>query len=545
MNDEKLDQLVAATAPIGDTRVASLDLRDAETELMEEIMAPSASEVILTADLAAPCRRRRRRRVLVAAAAVVAVVGATVTVLALRSGSDDEGTKPDDVSTQGLVELPRLIADPAPEGFDPPIIDAPSHMPPRDANGVPVPDGYLRLYGDVGAEEPSSDLVVEVAPYTDATPTRFLPGNAHMDPVTVRGHDGLACHGASCGSGSNSFGPSAVVGWEERPGLEIVLRSRALEIDQLRTIAEGLSVDGDEVALGALPPGLPGPLDDVGRLPYAAWAGPDATTYHDPGIRLTYGRDLEGGPLETMHPAVISLTVRAGDEAALAWTTWAAAERRSVRVRGHDGWLLSHISQLPPTLVWSEAPGVIVEVEAMALPDFGDPESDPGGRGDHPDPIAFAESLRPATAEEWLAAQQANPMDSGAVAKQVPDDARAVATTDELGGAAYLAADGRICGFVVDEEGKLPDACGSPDQRVHELRGRNGAVQFLFGTMPPGVVHVVARSSSVADPWSPFYDVAPGADPRIWILSIGGLAPDTITFRDGHGEPVETVPYDG
>ena len=181
----------------------------------------------------------------------------------------------------------------------------------------------------------------------------------------------------------------------------------------------------------------------------------------------------------------------------------------------------------------------------MALPDPLDPESEPGGRGDHPDAIAFAESLRPATAEERLAAQQASPMDSGAVAEQVPDDAQAVATTDELGGAAYLAADGRICGFVVDEEGKLPDACGSPDQRVHELRGRNGAVQFLFGTMPPGVVDVVVRSSSVADPWYPFYDVAPEAGPRIWILSIGGLAPDTITFRDGHSEPVETVPYDG
>jgi hypothetical protein len=347
MDDEELDQVVAATDPIGDARVASLDLRDAETELMEEIMAPSASEVILTADLPAPFRRRRRRRVLVAAAAVVAVAGATVTVLALRSGSDDKGSKPDDVSTQAVVELPRLIADPAPEGFDPPIIDAPSQIPPRDANGVPVPAGYLRLYGDVGAEEPSSDLVVEVAPYTDATPTRFLPGNEHMDPVTVRGHDGLACHGASCGT--NSFGASAAVGWEERPGLEIVLRSRALEVDQLRTIAEGLSVDGDEVVLGALPPGLPGPLDDVGRLPYGAWAGLDATTYQDPGIRLTYGRDLEGGPLETMHPAVISLTVRAGDEAALAWTTWAAAERRSVRVRGHDGWLLSYISESPPS----------------------------------------------------------------------------------------------------------------------------------------------------------------------------------------------------
>jgi hypothetical protein len=542
MNDEELDKLVAATDPIGDVRVASLDLRDAETELMEEIMARSASEVILTADLPAPSRRRRRRRVLVAAAAVVAVAGAAVTVLALRSGSDDDGSKPDDVSTQGLVELPHLIADPAPEGFDPPIIDAPSHVPPRDANGVPVPDGYLRLYGDVGAEEPSSDLVVEVAPYTDATPTRFLPGNGHMDPVTVRGHDGLACHGASCGT---SFGASAAVGWEERPGLEIVLKSRALEVDQLRMIAEGLSVDGDEVVLGALPPGLPGPLDDVGRLPYGAWAGPNATTYQDPGIRVTYGRDLEGGPLETMHPAVISLTVRAGDQAALAWETWAAAERRRVRVRGHDGWLLSDISLWPPTLVWSEAPGVIVEVEAVSLSDLRDAESDPGGRGDHPDPIAFAESLRPATAEEWLAAQQANPMDSGAVAEQVPDDAQAVATTDELGGAAYLAADGRICGFVVDEEGKLPDACGSPDQRVHELRGRNGAVQFLFGTMPPGVVHVVVRSSSVADPWSPFYDVAPEAGPRIWILSIGGLAPDTITFRDGHGQPVETVPYHG
>jgi hypothetical protein len=43
MNDAELDRLVAATAPITEARVAALDLRDAEVELMEQVMATSAS----------------------------------------------------------------------------------------------------------------------------------------------------------------------------------------------------------------------------------------------------------------------------------------------------------------------------------------------------------------------------------------------------------------------------------------------------------------------------------------------------------------------
>jgi hypothetical protein len=189
-----------------------------------------------------------------------------------------------------------------------------------------------------------------------------------------------------------------------------------------------------------------------------------------------------------------------------------------------------------------DAPGVLVDatIQTMALEiDF--------------DLAGFAESLRPATDAEWAhgnvpasdatAIEGVTDITDTEVESYVPDDAQAYATTDLLGGAAYLAVDGQICGFIVDQQGKLTDTCGPADQRIHELRDRGGTVRFLFGTMPPGTGAVQARRSGVEEPASAFHDVFPEQGPRIWIFSTDIFVPETVTFVDDDDNPVETAPY--
>jgi hypothetical protein len=535
MNDAELDRLVAATAPITEARVAALDLRDAEVELMEKVMATSASEKTLSSEspIAAPRRRHRWRRL--AGAAVAALAAATIAVVTVHAVTDD---RRNDVAIGGEVEvgLPRLIADPPPDGYPVATLEAEGAQTAWEST-LDAESGYTVLYGDVAAPDPSNDLVLTVAA---GAQTDMLYGHGEgLQPVTVRGHRGQACAHGRCGV----IPGGSTVSWDERSGLTIILQSRSFGVESLVAIADGLEVDGHQAELGRLPPGTTG-LDEVGRTQHWPTAGDDPT-----GHRVIYGIEQPAaGTARVRHE--VSATVTPGDAAALTLRAWQTGNGHRVTVRGHDGWILmgSPPQEDPPrqgirlSLIWMEAPGVLVDatIQTMALEiDF--------------DLAGFAESLRPATDAEWahgnVPASDAPAIEVGTditdteVTSYVPDDAQAYATTDLLGGAAYLAADGQICGFMVDQQGKLPDTCGPADQRIHELRDRGGTVRFLFGTMPAGTVAVQARRSGVEEPAPAFHDVFPEQSPRIWIFSTDIFVPEAVTFVDDDNNPVETVPY--
>ncbi|HKE75135.1 MAG TPA: hypothetical protein VKB57_16050 [Acidimicrobiales bacterium] len=533
MNDTELDRLVAAAAPVSDAHLAALDLRDADVELIENVMSASAGGVGPTPEspLATPRRQRRRRRGLVAAAAMAAITAAAIAVAAVHPAT---GGRHDDVATRGENDLPRLVADPPPRGY--PVVTLDKHGAGSSfwPSALVAASGTTVLYGDVVAEDPTHDLVVTAAAGADTH--ELYRDRTGPRSVTVRGHRAQACADGLCGNVPGN----KTVSWDERAGLTIILQSRSLDLDRLVAIADGLEVDGDQVELGSLPPGVTG-LDEVGRT--HQWPTPAGGPA---GYRLTYG--TEPRPAGTAAAReLVSLTVTPGDAAALALRAWQSGFGHPGKVRGHHGWslIMDRPSQgIRLRLVWLEAPGVLVDAtfETTALEAGFDLSR-------------FADSLRPATDEEWdtpadIPAGHAKPdvpaTDSDVpdteVASHVPKDAQAVATTDRLGGATYLAADGRICGLMVDQQGKLPDTCGSTTQRIHELRDRSGDVRFLFGTMPAGAVAIEARRGGVANGAPAFQDVADGGA-RIWIFPTDIFVPETIAFVDGKNNPVETVPY--
>ena len=531
MNDTELDRLVAATVPITDAHLAALDLRNADVELMENVMAASVGDVGRTSEspLAAP--RRQRRRGLLAGAAVAAITAAAVAAAAVHPVI---GGRHNDVATRGEIDLPRLVADPPPDGYPVVTLDKDGAQTSFWPSALVAASGYTVLYGDVVSEDPTHDLVLTAAAGADTH--KLYRDRMGPRSVTVRGHRGQACADGFCGNVPGN----KTVSWDERAGLTIILQSRSFDLGRLVAIADGLKVDGDQVELGSLPPGVTG-LDEIGRT--HQWPTPVGGPA---GYRLTYGTEPQPAGTAAARE-LISVSVTPGDAAALALRAWQSGFGNPVRVRGHDGWylMMGRPSQgIRLALVWLEAPGVLVDAT------FQTTALEAGF-----DLVRFADSLRPATDEEWqtsadIPAGHAEPdvpaTDSDVpdteVASHVPKDAQALATTDRLGGAAYLAADGRICGFMVDQQGKLPDTCGSADQQIHELRDRSGGVRFLFGTMPAGAVAVEARRSGVANPAPAFQDVADGGA-RIWILPTDIFVPETITFVDGKNNPVETVPY--
>lgn len=528
MNDTELDRLVAATSPITDADLAALDLRDADVELMENVMAASDDRGEPASESPVVAPRRRRRWGLVAGAAVAAITAAAIAAAAVLPVTGGR-----DVATRGESDLPRLVADPPPRGYPVVTLDkdgAQSFWP----SPLVAASGYTVLYGDVRAFDPTHDLVLTAAAGAD-THKMYGDGTVRR-PVTVRGHRGQACLGGGCGNVPGA----KTVSWDERAGLTIILQSRGFDVDRLVAIADGLQVDGDRVELGSLPPGVKG-LDEVGRT--RQWPTPVGGPA---GYRLTYGTEPQpAGTTATRE--LVSVTVTPGDAAALALRAWQSGLGVPTKVRGHDGWnlMMDRPSEgIRYALVWLEAPGVLVDA------DFQTTALEAGF-----DLHRLAESLRPATDEEWqmppkIPAGRAEPdvpatssdVPDTEVASYVPKDAQAVATTDLLGGATYLAADGRICGFMVDQQGKLPDTCGSADQRIHELRDRSGGVTFLFGKMPAGAVSIEARRSGVANSAPAFQNIAPDGT-RIWIYPTDIFVPETITFVDGKNNPVETVPY--
>jgi hypothetical protein len=491
---------------------------------------------------AAPPRSLRPVATLVVAAvATVALAAGTITVLA---GSErDDG---DPVTT--ATSVPRLIPDVVPDGLRPlGVIE----LPPDD---VDAPTQSISVYGDPAADDPFA--VSDLGVLTSAGP---LPSDPVGETVTVRGHDGLV----------DDAQPFAItVYWEEAEGFTIGLSSRTLDVDQLVAIAEGLEVDADArtVGIGPLPDALPGPLEPI------ASADIEAARF-GPGGGLLPLDESTTGHVAAYQPEGYSLFGSAfaatftGDETDLAVLRWLGGATTAIDVRGHPGWSGSYElpgfddgegivpgSQGPlSAIVWEEAPGVLVLVQTFG-PSLEDAR-------------AMAESLRPATGDEWarmlrlgesrdrfvsdeerLAAGQLPVQDRrDAAAIRMPNDA--VNGSEGVYGVAgvwstWLLPDGSICGAVdaIDDDAGPVETCDPEGGPVTVIRDDAGEPVLVIGVLPEGAVGRIAVGGEIEEAQS---NGGPADAPPYYILVIAdGEAPSAVTFVAADGTELDTVPVD-
>jgi hypothetical protein len=351
---------------------------------------------------------------LLVAAVTTALVGSS------RGGNDGVAVTPDPVA-----DVRALVADQLPEGFEvawagehaaQAAVEAHSNQESTGAGAAALVEGEALglstyLYGGAGAAVDTasgypfatSDLVVNVWDSSD------LPADAadqatealqSLDDLTgtvgttVRGHAGLACAPPQCTVTGDA--DVTTVWWHETDALEVVLASRTLNVDQIVAVAEGLTIDAQDVALGALPAGLPGPLEEVGQL-------------HDTAVAAT--RDAVAHWVGYIDPTdaagrYVDVTTLSGNAAELMALVWELGADQQISVRGQDAWLAVTDSvgtsgadatagvgaganaDLPQLdLLWQEASGVLVHVTSLGV--------------SQDDVLQLVESLHTATDAEW------------------------------------------------------------------------------------------------------------------------------------------------
>lgn len=360
MTDDELDRMVATLAPVSDRWVAGLDLGDAEAELLEEIMAIAPTRVD---EAQHPAPGRHRLRLVVAIGAVAAAV---LAVVAIRSADKDEDIRPIESTTTsvppaGAAPRPLISAEP-PDGLE--ILHAgdsrsfgPGFGQPAEVQGT--------YYGDVTSPEPTNDVVIMTFLFD-----QVVVESPQAVDVTVRGRPGRARPPVE---DPDALAPAAaLVGWMEGSGRSVVIASRSLDVDALLALADGLVERDGKMVLGDVPAGM-GPFPETDVAAGAALAR-RSVAYTGPGEVF-----VDGGPRLEASVYVDGVS----DTIELFWIYALDAER--VQVRGHDGLFFADAVQV---LTWEEAPGVRVEI--FAMPDITRDEL-----------IAFAETLRPATDEEW------------------------------------------------------------------------------------------------------------------------------------------------
>ncbi|HEY3144165.1 MAG TPA: hypothetical protein VGJ86_23750 [Acidimicrobiales bacterium] len=468
------------------------------------------------------------------ATALVVVAAILAAAVAFWPNNDKDTTVPSsDVSTKGHVVVPRLIPDHVPDGYVVSGASDPSEMVGEAAATGPV--SRTVLYGDSGADDPFAHSDLQTSTTRWPEDTNFdggsgMPPEGHGHEVTVRGHTGVACAPDEC------IGEvMATLYWpEEEPLFDVRLTSRSLDIDQLQQVAEDLTFEGDYAVVGSPPSDVDGPLDELAR------SQPNDLPLVATGYSINYAppHNIPGGP-------TLQVSTGEGGESNLLMTRWLAGEWRRVEVRGHEGSISVKEEragggpdrQTAITLLWEEEPGVIAQVTTLMSPLTED------------EVLQVAESLRPATDEEWAAALQVDdPPDPANYGQYIPTDVVASVNTTGMGSAAYLTADGQLCGYVVDSEGKLPDVCGSADDRVLVLADRGGNVHTYFGRVPEGTDSVAGVSPEYPDSHPMMYafldrqDEPPEVPHQLYAwVPAGGPLPTELQFL-ADGVVLEAVP---
>jgi hypothetical protein len=257
-----------------------------------------------------------------------------------------------------------------------------------------------------------------------------------------------------------------------------------------------------------------------------------------------------------LFPGSVVAATFAGDAEALAVTRWLSAADTATVVRGHPGWTGSY--QLPPwddgagivpesedlfvtTVVWEEEPGVIAAVQV-----FGHGEGDA---------LAVAESLRPATPEQWARLLHLGASDDKAALDperlpgdrlEIPMPGHAVNGAEGVYGATgswatWLLPDGTLCGAVNDDAAAEPVVTCDPEGGpVVPIPDRTGQPVLVIGVMPDGAVGRIAVDGAIAEAQTV---TGPASAPPYYVLIIAGEAvPSAITFVAADGTDLATVP---
>jgi hypothetical protein len=262
MTDREIDRLLRDASPLTDAAAAGLELHAAEADLLEEIMTLTdetgadpglAPAVVVDAPRRAdgpPAARRRPRAVtLVAVAAAGFLVAVAIGTWRAADGGDgsdpDVATEPSPPPADG--EVPRLLADPAPELFqlsnteegyasDAGIVRS-GTVPPGRSSEVPT---SFNAYYSLPMPGPTGVSWFTVTTERSDDP---LPAG---EPVTVRGHEGRATvQAADPATGGMA---QVTVAWDEAPGVRATVdavNSELTEADVL-AIAESLRTATEE-----------------------------------------------------------------------------------------------------------------------------------------------------------------------------------------------------------------------------------------------------------------------------------------------------------
>jgi hypothetical protein len=391
MNDDhfELRRRLASATPVTDSQVAALDLRDAETELLEEIMATTTDtsgtpEVDLHSRPPEVDRRHVGFRLAVAAAAV-AVLG-TAAVVGL-GGDNGKGVSDAPVGAAGRPdgqwgpgELPRLVPTDVPAGLE--LTDV------YDSGQASEHD-YVAYFGhEVDGELPVVDLAIS---WSNANEESTLGPPSGWGQVGVRDGDGYSCSGSLCEQtlGSNVAGG---LRWTESPGKSFDLASPSMTVEQLVAIAEGLTITDqpnpdptfpperlvliDDVQLGSVPADLPVRLDELDRHDYR---GPLTVTEvqgdpeDQPDLPPDFYHFTYRPPSEEEVDEALMVEIEPASPAVVAGALAVEGPGEAIEVRGKPGWALT----LPAgpagwdiertALVWQETPASMVRIETWGV----------------------------------------------------------------------------------------------------------------------------------------------------------------------------------
>lgn len=506
MNDHELDRLVATAAPVRDSWVGGLDLRDAENELMEEIMATEETSATLPSGPptkpsrpSPPAGGEPRRFKLAVAVGVAAALLVGVVLARSMAGNGGDGDDGADFQATNQQTITPMIADPVPEGFE--TITVP-RVEPDSQPEPPAGTTYAWIYGDLTATGLTNDVVIRTSPSEGIPLPEDLPG----EPVTVRGRSGLLCSPESiqCDSGNDL----TTVRWTDDSGLHVILESRSFDREQVLAIAEGLVIDGDTVELGTVPAGVTKP-PMVAELGGENWNAVYAVNYHSPDGR------------------VITVTVSPETEAMRIYDLWLSGPRDDVQVQGHDAAL--EVIDGANVVSWQPAPGQVVEV----VTDGVDQEAT----------LAVAETVRPATEAEWaevqeLAAANAAPLDDLSPGTEPPPDD---AVHRELGDGSiqvwgWLSEDGGLCYELGGQ--RTSQLCSGEPTSVLGVSPTNENGQLIWDA--PAAVGIAPEGTESIDGGEvTFGEQVDGGRLFVWEFADGEM-PDTLTFRDADGNEIAT-----
>ena len=314
-----------------------------------------------------PRRNRPPGRARMVVGVPLVAVAALAAVLAVRGGD------PVDVTAAPVVSLRGLIPETPPQGLElswagqqaaqagatPEGDVAAAGGAVNDLAAGPV-DLYTYLYGDASATVPfaTDDLVVNVweaaaeAPVFDAAAAAAaLPGSV---VETVQGQQALVCDLATCAADAVPAVNS--VRWQTQQGIQAVAASQSLTVEQLLALADGITIDGTAVALGTLPSGIDGPLEEVANLEDSVVDGARQVAAYWVGY------------VDAADPTrALDVTTLTGSTDELEALVWSLGATELVDLRGADGYLAVDEAGDAVELVWQEADGVLAHVTAVGM----------------------------------------------------------------------------------------------------------------------------------------------------------------------------------